>query len=176
MAEDQAADQAAEETKQDAAPGEGGEGTEGTAPAGAGKKKLIMLGGAGFAAILIVGVVAWFFLGGRGEAEHATLAGGSVYVEVPPMSMNMLGDGTGEHFLKARVMLEVTSEADKQKVTEMMPKLQDDWNGFLRQMRPEDMQGSAAIQRLKEGLLLRANQALAPVPVKQVLLTELLVQ
>jgi hypothetical protein len=43
-------------------------------------------------------------------------------------------------------------------------------------VRPEDTQGSAAMQRLKEALLLRANQVLAPVVVHNVLFRELLVQ
>lgn len=183
MADDKAQAAAEKEKPADKTPekGEDGKTAEGGEAAAEGsgksKKKLIIFGGVGFAVVVIVGALAWFFLGGKGEDKpHVETLAGVVYVEVPPMTMNMMSDGGGEHFLKAKVMLEVASEEDKAKVLAQMPKLQDDWNGFLRQMRPEDVQGSGAIQRLKEGMLLRANQALAPVPVKQVLLTELVIQ
>lgn len=181
MADEQAPAAAEEEAKKPAPEGddEGAEGEEGAAAsAGGGRKKLILFGGIGFVVVLVIGAVAWFFLGGK-ESDgggHGEMLAGSVYVEVPPLTTNMLADGAGEHFLKARVMVEVTSEEDKAKAEAKMPQLQDDWNAYLRQMRPEDVQGSAAVQRLKEGLLRRASQALAPIPVKQVLMTELLVQ
>jgi flagellar FliL protein len=47
---------------------------------------------------------------------------------------------------------------------------------YLREMRPEELRGSAGTYRLREELLARANVALAPVRVVDVLFSELLVQ
>ncbi|PIZ31078.1 MAG: hypothetical protein COY40_03000, partial [Alphaproteobacteria bacterium CG_4_10_14_0_8_um_filter_53_9] len=149
------------------------------APPPSGKKKIIILAVSGVVLVILSGLGAWWFLGKKGddaENAHGDTLDHSLYLEVPAMTTNMLSDAGAQGFIKMRAMLEVSSEEDKAAATAAMPQLQDAWNTFLRMMRPEDVQGAVAVQRLKEGLLLRANQALAPVPVRQVVVTELLVQ
>jgi flagellar FliL protein len=55
-------------------------------------------------------------------------------------------------------------------------RLQDDYLQYLRQLRLDDLRGNAGLQHIKEDLLLRATQTLAPVRVKNVLFREVLVQ
>lgn len=160
------------------APTEGGE----AAPAGASKKRTLLL--AAFAALAVVGVgVAvgvLFFMGGEDkkqeEGKDATTVEAAV-VDVPEFTINMLSeDENATHFMKIKLAVELAHKTDVANTNVLLPRLQDDWNTFLRQMRPGDMQGSAALQRLKEGLLRRATQSLDPVPVKAVYIRELLVQ
>jgi flagellar FliL protein len=57
-----------------------------------------------------------------------------------------------------------------------MPRLLDLFQTYLREMRPEELRGSAGTWRLREELIARANIAIAPARVTDVLFTELLVQ
>lgn len=156
------------------------EGDAAIAAAAAAKKKRLMLIASGVTAVIgiIVAVGVVFFMGG--EKHESAKEEGTVeaaVVDVPEFTVNLLSeDDNATHFMKIKLAVEVTRKADEVSVNTLMPRLQDDWGGFMRQLRPNDMQGSAALQRLKEGLLRRANQSLAPVPVKAVYIRELLVQ
>lgn len=156
-----------------------------TADAGKKKKKLLLFGAIGLMVVGIsvaVGVV--FLLGGKedagahGEGPHTAMPE-VAFVELPEMTMNLLNT-TGEkergNFLRLKVSVELTNVADAEAFAALQPKLQDDWGAFLRQLRPADLQGTAALARVKEGLLRRANQVLAPLVVKGVYLTEMLIQ
>ena len=57
-----------------------------------------------------------------------------------------------------------------------MPRLQDLFQTYLREMRPEELRGSAGTWRLREELIARANLAAAPGHVVDVLFTEMLIQ
>jgi flagellar FliL protein len=57
-----------------------------------------------------------------------------------------------------------------------MPRLLDLFATYLREMRPEELRGSAGTHRLREELLVRANLAVAPARVTDVLFVEILVQ
>ena len=47
---------------------------------------------------------------------------------------------------------------------------------YLRELRAQDLSGSAGLFRLKEELLVRLNTSVAPAEVKDVLFREMLVQ
>jgi flagellar protein FliL len=57
-----------------------------------------------------------------------------------------------------------------------MPRLLDLYATYLREMRPEELRGSAGTQRLREELIARASLAAAPARVPDVLFTEILLQ
>ena len=57
-----------------------------------------------------------------------------------------------------------------------MPRLQDLFTTYLREMRPEELRGSSGTQRLREELIARANLAVAPARVADILFIELLLQ
>ena len=58
----------------------------------------------------------------------------------------------------------------------MMPRIVDNFQIYLRELRIEDLRGSDGIYRLREELLARVNAAVAPVKVTDVLFKEMLVQ
>lgn len=185
MADEAQAKEEKKDPKTEAAPGEGAPPAEGDDAAAAGrakKRKLMIMASAAVAVVGIavaVGVV--FFMGDdkKKVEEHPkdeTTVEVSV-VDVPEFTINLLGeDENAGHFMKIKLAVELAHKTDTANVNALLPRLQDDWNVFLRQMRPGDMQGSAALQRLKEGLMRRATQSLAPVPVKAVYIRELIVQ
>jgi flagellar FliL protein len=158
--------------------------TEGADAGAAKKKKLLMLVSAAVAVVGVIVAVGVIFLfkgeektGEEAEAKPTEIAKLAVY-DVPEFTLNLLTDEQtgGPRFMKMILAVELANEADTQNMEKLLPRLQDDWGGFLRQLRPADLQGSAALQRLKEGLLRRANQSLEPVEVKAVYIRELLVQ
>ncbi len=171
------------EEAQQAQPTEGAEAAaEGQGEAAAPKKKkmllIISIAIAVIGVAVAVGVV--FFMGGSEEKKpdetQSAVAAVSI-VDVPEFNLSLLSDDpTSQHFIKIKISLELLKATDAEALTKLMPRLQDDWGGFMRQMRMADLQGSANLQRLKEGLLRRANQSLDPVAIKAVYIRELLIQ
>ena len=163
-----------------AAPAEGAPAEGAAPPAAKGISKLYLFGGIGLGVLVVVVGIAMFFLLGNGEKkeeEAHTEVPAIAVLDVPEFTLNLVASDEGaQNFLKAKFAVELANPADAKAVEQYLPRLQDDWGGFLRQMRVDDLQGSAAIQRVKEALLRRANQSLAPLQVKAVYVREMLVQ
>lgn len=169
-------------------------GEEGAAPAKGKltKKKIIILAAV---LVLLAGAVgAAFFLGlipgGKKDADHAAEVGKTgehaasttdatgtpVYYSVPEFLVNLNAAGKQTSFLKMEVSLELSSPDDVAFVEANLPKIQDVFNSYLRELRPSDLSGSAGLYRLKEELMLRLNQTLAPKKIKDILFKEILIQ
>ena len=84
-------------------------------------------------------------------------------------------DGTPA-YLKLSVSLEMDNDLQKTGMTALMPRLVDQFQAYLRELRLDDLKGSAGVLRLKEELLRRVNVAAAPYKVRDVLLKEMIVQ
>lgn len=163
------------------------------------KKKLIIIGAATVAALTLGGGGAAMFLGGgkteakaeeshgeeaaadagEGEGHGGEEAGegkGEKFVDVPPLSVNLRSpDGTA-HFLKLHLMLVPGAKTTDTALKDKLPVLLDAYQPFLRELRPEDLNGSAAVFRLKEELMVRATRTLGPGMVKEVLIQDLIQQ
>ena len=59
---------------------------------------------------------------------------------------------------------------EKTGMTALMPRMVDQFQAYLRELRVDDLKGSAGVLRLKEELLRRVNVAAAPYKVRDVLL------
>lgn len=108
--------------------------------------------------------------------EEAKPAAPPVYYELPQMLVNLNSSGKRSNFLKIVVSLEVKGPEDVAKVEEAMPRIVDNFQVYLRELRVEDLRGSAGIYRLREELLFRVNAAANPAHVSDVLFKEMLVQ
>ena len=78
--------------------------------------------------------------------------------------------------MKIRMSLELEDPNDIQRIESIMPRIIDNFQTYLRELRIEDLKGSAGMYRLREELLARASAAAAPVKVSDVLFKEMLVQ
>ncbi len=58
----------------------------------------------------------------------------------------------------------------------MMPRIIDNFQVYLRELRVEDLKGSAGMYRLREEMLIRVSAAVAPAKINDVLFKEMLVQ
>ena len=103
-------------------------------------------------------------------------AGPSVYYEVPEMLVNLNTSGRKTGYLKLSVSLEVGSEEDFPRLDSVLPRIVDDFQVYLRELRVEDLHGSAGIQRLREELFMRVANAAAPTVIRDVLFREMLIQ
>ena len=111
--------------------------------------------------------------GGEAEAHHP------VFFEVPDILVNVASDGGKPVFLKLAVSLEVDGASHEEiaaSLEPIMPRVVDQLQTYLRELRLEDLSGSAALFRLKEELLRRVNLAADPIQVKGVLFREMIVQ
>jgi flagellar FliL protein len=96
----------------------------------------------------------------------------SAFFALPDLIVNLSSE-TGARFLKLRVQFEIKDEAAIETVT---PRVIDQFQTYLREMRVEDLRGSAGIYRLRQELLYRVNVAAHPIEVRDVLFQEMLIQ
>jgi len=179
-AADKAKAEAAEDAKSDGAEGEDGATEDGASKAKK-KKKLKIMVFAGLLLLLAGGGAAAYFTGmlGGGKLEEEVGSKKSevaVYYSMPEMIINLASPGKSASFLKASVILELQNKLDAVTVEANLPRLMDAFNTYVRELRPSDLSGSAGITRLREELLLRANKALEPTKINDVLFKEIVVQ
>lgn len=108
--------------------------------------------------------------GGHGEAT------GSAFLEIPNMLVNLSGPDEQPRYLRLKVQLELANQMDLAAVQAVMPRVVDQFQTYLRELRIKDLRGSAGIYRLQMELLSRVNAAAYPTEVKDVLFQEILIQ
>lgn len=118
--------------------------------------------------------------GGEAEADPALgkiVEGpdGVTFLTLPDMVVNVQApDGRPTH-LKLKLTLEMSDGHQAEVLQGQMPRLQDMLQSFLRELRPEELQGSAASFQLRAELARRVNLILAPGKIDAVLIEEMLV-
>ena len=111
------------------------------------------------------------------EGEEGDCASGrAVFYDLQELLVNLNSGGRKSSFLKLRVSLELASARDKAKMDTIMPRVIDNFQTYLRELRITDLKGSAGMYRLREELLVRVNAAVAPAKIKDVLFKEMLIQ
>jgi len=170
------------EGEESAGEGEGEAAAEG-APPKKSKKKLII---AIVAVLVLAGAGAGVYFSGilnKKKEEVAVVVGPDgkpvekpIYYTLPDFLVNLNSQGKSASFLKASVVLEVAHQADIPLIEANLPRVSDAFTTYLRELRPSDLAGSAGIQRLREELLLRVNNVVAPVKINDVLFKDVVVQ
>jgi flagellar protein FliL len=98
------------------------------------------------------------------------------FYDVPDIIVNIQSADGSPAYLKLSTSLELETADEKAGMTALMPRIVDQFQGYLRELRIDDLKGSAGVLRLKEELLRRINAAAAPYRVRDVLLKEMIVQ
>ena len=98
------------------------------------------------------------------------------FMDLPDMIVNLNVGGRQSAYLKLKVALELDDPALVPKLKVLEPRIIDNFQIYLRDLRREDLEGSAGMARLKEELLMRINVAVRPAKVNDVLFNEILVQ
>jgi flagellar FliL protein len=111
-----------------------------------------------------------------GGGAKVTEGEGVYYVALDPMLVNIGADAGRPAVLKLRLTLEAPDEETAHMVEPHLPRITDQFLGFLRELRTDDIAGSAGTVRLRLELLRRVNIAIAPAQMNGVLIEEMLVQ
>lgn len=176
-------------------------GAEGEAPT---KKKppLMILIAAAVGALVVLGgggTAAFLMLGGKHDAkaeakkpekkkDEAKKDGkdkpspitegpdGVVFYAMPDLVANIQSADGKPTFLKLKLAFEVPSRDAAEAIEPNAPRLNDMFQGFLRELRPEDLSGSQGTYQLRQEIQRRVNLVIAPSKVNAVLIQEMLIQ
>jgi len=158
---------------------------------------LVVLGGGGGAAFLLMQPKAEAAEGGHAEKAGAAKKGGGhgaadgeanpalgvisdgpdgvVFYTLPDLVVNIQAPGGRPAYLKLKLTLEMKDAALAYHLQSEMPRMQDMFQSFLRELRPEDLAGSAGSFQLRAEILRRVNLIAAPGKIDAVLIEEMLV-
>ncbi len=114
--------------------------------------------------------------GGGGDGHGEGEADASAFLPVPAMLVNLNTEDGTPRFLRLVVQLELADPNDSDAVKAVLPKVVDQFQTYLRELRVRDLRGSAGIYRLQMELLWRVNQAVEPLEIKDILFQEILIQ
>lgn len=154
------------------------------------KKKLyIIIGAAAFLIILITTASIFIFskkespqiAEKKAEGQHDATKNkgdldGPIYYNLDEFIVNLNSLGGQASFLKISITLELVGEESVTKVETKLPVIKDTFQVYLRELRADDLQGSAGIFRLRQELLLRLNKLMYPVKINDILFRSILVQ
>lgn len=135
---------------------------------------VLLIGGAGGGAYF-----AGLFESGGSEmaAEEEIVAKPKVFFDLPEMLVNLANRGDRRaQYLKLEVALELPDKEARAALTPVLPRVIDLFQVYLRELRPNDLEGSAGIFRLKEELVRRVNLEIHPHEVTDVLFKQIIVQ
>ena len=124
--------------------------------------------------------------GKEGEGKEGAAAGGPapvikegpdgvVFYTLPDIVVNMQTADGKSTFLKLKLTFELPDEETAEALTPNLPRLSDMFQTFLRELRPEDLNGSQGTYQLRVELLRRVNLVAAPAKVNAVLIEEMLI-
>jgi flagellar FliL protein len=178
-----------------------GQNTEEDSGAGSKKKKMIILGAVVILILISVPVTLHFtgifpLFGSKkheetdkdkkdehGEGKHDSAAKPGSDLPPPPVTLdldeflvNLDTPGKQARFLKMAITLELPSDAEKEAIKPYIPRIRDSFQLYLRELREEDVKGSAALYRLREELMLRLAKVVYPIKVNDILFKEILTQ
>jgi len=150
-----------------------------------GNKKLLMIAVAGLVLLLGGGGAGLYFFvfsapktaadGRTADATPVTPPQVAFY-DVPDIITNLQSADGNPTYLKLSTSLELDNADEKAGLAVVMPRVVDQFQSYLRELRLDDLKGSAGVIRLKEELLRRINVAAAPYHVRDVLLKEMIIQ
>jgi flagellar FliL protein len=116
--------------------------------------------------------------GGKPEPGAATVKEGPdgiVFYTLPDIVVNMQTADGRPTFLKLKLTLELPDEELVEELDPALPRVNDMFQTFLREMRPEDLSGSQGSYQLRMEILRRINLLVAPSKVNAVLIEEMLI-
>lgn len=145
---------------------------------------IVLLGGGGGAFMLLSGSSSAEGHGEEAAAEESAAKNGEegadekppAFVDAPEMIVNLRSADGAPRFLKLHVMLVPASVEAEAEIKERLPLILDSYQPYLRELRPQDLAGSAAVFRIKEELRLRATDAVGEGKVKDILIQDMIQQ
>ena len=113
--------------------------------------------------------------GEKGAAQVREGPDGVLFYTLPDIVVNMQTADGRPTFLKLKLTLEMPDQHAVDALEPSMPRLQDMFQTFLRELRPEDLSGSQGSYQLRMEILRRVNMVIAPSKANAVLIEEMLI-
>ena len=110
-----------------------------------------------------------------GGAQVAEGPDGVVFYTLPDIVVNMQSADGKPTYLKLKLTLELPDQDTVDVIEPNRPRLQDMFQTFLRELRPEDLAGSQGSYQLRMEILRRVNLVIAPAKINSVLIEEMLI-
>ncbi len=144
------------------------------------KKKPVLMIVAGVVVLLLAGGGGAYFTGMIGSTPQNGPTGKvetpSVYFDMPEMVVNLASGRKRARYLKLKIALEADSQENIDALKPKLPRIQDMFQIYLREMRRSDLEGSAGVYRLKQELMRRINITIHPAEIRRVLFKEIIIQ
>jgi flagellar FliL protein len=112
------------------------------------------------------------------SAQKVTQAGTGpgAFIDVPNMIVNLNSTTKKPNFLKISLKIELESAEEQKKFEPLLPRVIDQFQMYLRELRIDDLRGTSGIYRMKIELLNRVRAAAPDIKVRDVLFQEILIQ
>lgn len=143
-----------------------------------GSKKLMMIGG--LVALLAAGGGGFFYYqkSKSDAAQNTPVKKVPFFFDLPEMTANLAMQPGQERpiFLRIKVSLELEDQKLVAQITPLLPRVIDNFQVYLRELHPSDLEGSVGIYRLREELVRRVNAAVYPAKIEAILFKDVLIQ
>ena len=137
----------------------------------------IFVAGAGAAGVYFSGLAdSYLGIEKSADEEEVFVFKKAVFFDLPEMLVNLNSSGRRTNFLKINISLELDEESDIQNLELLMPRIVDGFQIYLRELRVDDLRGSAGMYRLREDLLRRISEVVKPIKINDILFKEILIQ
>ena len=113
---------------------------------------------------------------GDGGGSRSMETREATFYDLPEILVNLSQQDKRSQFLKLKIALELSDREASSALEPVLPRVLDTFQIYLRELRTDDLEGSAGIYRLKEELLRRVNLAIRPHKVDRILFKEIIVQ
>ena len=113
--------------------------------------------------------------GKEGKSPISEGPGGVVYYTMPDVVANIQTPDGHPSYLKLKLAFELPNAEMADDIEPNAPRLNDMFQTFLRELRPEDLSGSAGSYQLRMEIQRRVNLVIAPAKVNSVLIQEMLI-
>jgi flagellar protein FliL len=163
--------------KKEVGPNDAEDGGVAAAPTPKGRRKLVLIA---VGAMLLVGAGGGYLLLKKPQSASEAQADEKkkvAFVDIREMTVNLASEPSqAQRFLKFRVALEVKDAKSAAEIQPLLPRVEDSFQVFVRELRASDLDGSAGVYRLREELVRRVNIAVYPAKVDAVLFKDIVIQ
>lgn len=109
-------------------------------------------------------------------AQEASGETPGIFIDIPGMIVNLNSPSKQPRFLKISLKVELEKAEDQAKFETVLPRVVDQFQTYLRELRVDDLRGSSGMYRMKIELINRVRAAAPSIKVSDVLFQEILIQ
>ena len=109
-------------------------------------------------------------------ARAANAAPPGIFMTIPDMIVNLNSTAKQPRFLKVALKVELEDKTAEKAFEAILPRIIDQFQAYMRELRLEDLRGSSGMYRMKIELLSRVRAAAPDIKIRDVLFQEILVQ